>query len=90
MENGYVNQFHITRREREDTLTVCERLQAQGSPHVGKANVFVSWFLDTPTATLLDALANFLEPQWAVEHGVEPRPEQAVEEAAECCEVSSE
>eukprot|EP00964_Phaeocystis_antarctica_P093475 scaffold60326_cov46-Phaeocystis_antarctica.AAC.2 len=41
-ENGYVNQFHVTLREREDTLTVCERLQAQGSPHVGKANVFVS------------------------------------------------
>eukprot|EP00964_Phaeocystis_antarctica_P124982 scaffold88617_cov36-Phaeocystis_antarctica.AAC.1 len=60
-ENGYVNQFHITRSEKEDKLTVCERLRAQGSPHVGEANVFVSWFLDTPIATLLDALANFLE-----------------------------
>eukprot|EP00964_Phaeocystis_antarctica_P047938 scaffold27760_cov57-Phaeocystis_antarctica.AAC.2 len=40
VENGYVNQFHITRREKEDTLTVCERLKAQGSPHVGEANVF--------------------------------------------------
>eukprot|EP00964_Phaeocystis_antarctica_P045204 scaffold26009_cov42-Phaeocystis_antarctica.AAC.1 len=59
--NGYVNQFHITRREMEDKLTVCQRLQAQGSPHVGEATVFVSWFLDTPLATLLDALAHFLQ-----------------------------
>ena len=61
VENGYVNQFHITRSEEEDELTVCERLKAQGSPHVGEATVFVSWFLDTPIATLLDALANFLK-----------------------------
>ena len=40
--NGYVNQFHITRSEKEDGLTVCQRLQAQGSPHVGEATVFVS------------------------------------------------
>eukprot|EP00964_Phaeocystis_antarctica_P065492 scaffold39525_cov55-Phaeocystis_antarctica.AAC.6 len=61
VENGYVNQFHITRSEKEDKLTVCERLKARGSPHVGEATVFVSWFLDTPIATLLDALANFLK-----------------------------
>ena len=42
---------------------MCERLQKQGSPHVGEATVFVSWFLNTPIATLLDALANFLEQQ---------------------------
>ena len=28
---------------------------------MGKATVFVSWFLDTPLATLLDALANILK-----------------------------
>ena len=61
VENGYVNQFHITRSEEEDKLTVCERLQSRKSPHVGKATVCVSWFLDTPIATLLDALANFLK-----------------------------
>eukprot|EP00964_Phaeocystis_antarctica_P010606 scaffold5841_cov60-Phaeocystis_antarctica.AAC.2 len=61
VENGYVNQFHITLREKEDKMTVCQRLQSRKSPHVGEANVFVSWFLDTPIATLLDALANFLK-----------------------------
>ena len=61
VENGYVNQNFLIRWEKEDKLTVCERLQAQGSPHVGQATVFVSWFLDTPIATLLDALANFLK-----------------------------
>eukprot|EP00964_Phaeocystis_antarctica_P016402 scaffold9067_cov60-Phaeocystis_antarctica.AAC.5 len=44
-----------------DKLAVCERLQKEGSPHVGEATVFVSWFLNTPIATLLDALANFLK-----------------------------
>jgi hypothetical protein len=49
--------------EMQDGLAVCERLQKQGSPHVGQATVFVSWFLATPIATLLDALANFLKQQ---------------------------
>jgi len=40
---------------------VCERLRKQGSPHVGEATVFVSWFLATTIETLLDALANFLK-----------------------------
>ena len=69
-ENGYVNQFHITLEAKEgkegqpgDGLAVCERLQKRGSPHVGEATVFVSWFLDTPIATLLDALANFVKQQ---------------------------
>ena len=44
-----------------DKLAVCERLQKEGSPHVGEATVFVSWFLATPIDTLLDALANFLK-----------------------------
>ena len=60
-ENGYVNQFFLILWEREDGLAVCERLLARGSPHVGKATVFVSWYLNTPIATLLDALARFLE-----------------------------
>ena len=67
-ENGYVNQFHITLEAKEgkegqpgDGLAMCERLQKQGSPHVGEATHFVSWFLNTPIDTLLDALANFLE-----------------------------
>ena len=42
-------------------MAVCERLKKQGSPHVGEATVFVSWFLATRIETLLDALANFLK-----------------------------
>eukprot|EP00964_Phaeocystis_antarctica_P052955 scaffold31025_cov61-Phaeocystis_antarctica.AAC.2 len=61
VDNGYVNQDFLIRWEKEDKLTVCERLQSRKSPHVGEATVFVSWFLDTPIATLLDALANFLK-----------------------------
>ena len=70
-ENGYCNQYFITKWAKEakegqpegDGLAVCERLQKQGSPHVGEATVFVSWYLNTPITTLLDALANFLEQQ---------------------------
>ena len=60
-EDGYVNQYFVALWEKMHKLAVCERLQKEGSPHVGEATVFVSWFLDTPIATLLDALANFLE-----------------------------
>ena len=42
-------------------MAVCERLRQQGSPHVGEATHFVSWHLNTPIKSLLDALANFLE-----------------------------
>jgi tetratricopeptide (TPR) repeat protein len=67
--NGYANQFFTNLWAKEpkdgqpegDGLAVCERLQEQGSPHVGKATVFVSWFLATTIKTLLDALANYLE-----------------------------
>jgi hypothetical protein len=55
--NGYINQFFITLWEEEDKLTVCQRLQNEESPHVGPANVFVSWFLETRIETLLDALS---------------------------------
>jgi hypothetical protein len=69
--NGYASQFFIKLWAKEpkegqpegDGLAVCERLQNQGSPHVGKATVFVSWFLATSIKTLLDALANYLEQQ---------------------------
>jgi len=59
--NGYINQFFIACWEEEDNLTVCQRLQSQKSPHVGKANVFVSWFLETTIETLLDALDCFIK-----------------------------
>ena len=58
--NGYVNQLHIATESEADGLSVCERLQEQGSSHVGEATVFVSWFLATPLATLLDALGEYL------------------------------
>ena len=61
--NGHVNQYFVTRWEEEDGNSVCERLRTRDSPHVGKATVFVSWFLDTPIATLLDALSHFLKQQ---------------------------
>ena len=61
--NGYVNKYFITNWAKLDKLAVCERLQLRGSPHVGEATVFVSWFLNTTITTLLDALANFLEQQ---------------------------
>ena len=65
--NGYVNQFFVTNEAKADRLGVCERLKAAGSPHVGEATVFVSWFLGTSIATLLDALGQFLK-----QHGLDP------------------
>ena len=59
-DNGYVNQYFLTLWEKMDKLAVCERLKKQGSPHVGEATVFVSWFLKTPLKTLIDALREFL------------------------------
>eukprot|EP00964_Phaeocystis_antarctica_P083589 scaffold52583_cov58-Phaeocystis_antarctica.AAC.3 len=59
--NGYVQQLLMAAWEEKDNLAVCERLLQEKSPHVGEATVFVSWFLDTPIDTLLDALANFLK-----------------------------
>ena len=59
--NGYINHFFIECWEQEDRLTVCQRLQSQNSPHVGLANVFVSWFLETKIDTLLDALGCFIK-----------------------------
>ena len=68
--NGYVNQHFVTRREEEDQLTVCQRLQIRESPHVSEANVFVSWFLETPIATLLDALDCFIKQKGLREENV--------------------
>ena len=48
-------------QEQGDGLAICERLKQQGSPHVGKATVFVVVGPHTSVATLLDALANFLK-----------------------------
>ena len=59
--NGYVQQILMAAWEKVDKMAVCERLKKQGSPHVGEATVFVSWFLATTIETLLDALANFLK-----------------------------
>jgi hypothetical protein len=42
-------------------VRAAEDLKMRGSPHVGEATVFVSWFLNTRIETLLDALANFLK-----------------------------
>eukprot|EP00930_Biecheleria_cincta_P036377 TRINITY_DN2495_c0_g2_i1.p1 TRINITY_DN2495_c0_g2~~TRINITY_DN2495_c0_g2_i1.p1 ORF type:complete len:760 (+),score=183.32 TRINITY_DN2495_c0_g2_i1:36-2315(+) len=59
--NGYVNQFFCTQEEQIDKLSMCERLEKQGSPHVGKANVFVSWALSASLNDLAEALENFLK-----------------------------
>ena len=62
--NGYVNQWHIIAagkgEGKDDNLSHCERLAKHGSPEVGTADVFVSWFLGTPVETLLDALRRFI------------------------------
>ena len=68
--NGYIYQFFTKLREEKDKLTVCQRLQKEESPHVGKANVFVSWFLETPIDTLLDALDCFIKQKGLKEEDV--------------------
>ena len=75
--NGYASQYFMNLWAKEpkegqpegDGLAVCERLQKQGSPHVGEATHFVSWFLATTIETLLDALANYLEQKGLREEG---------------------
>ncbi len=57
--NGYVNQFAIKRSHPSES--VCERLLRQGSPKVGVATVFVSWWLGCEMETLLDAIGCYLE-----------------------------
>ena len=58
--NGYVNQFHAAQAGKQDGLSTCERLHQQGAAGVGVANVFVSWYLQTPLTTLFDALRQYL------------------------------
>ena len=58
--NGYVNQWHVARASEEDGLSTCERLQQQGHPGVGVATIFVSWYLETPLSTLVDAMREYL------------------------------
>ena len=57
--NGYVNQVSVKLQDANSSFT--ERLQQQGSPHVGPAEVFVSWYLGTPMHSLLDALQQYLQ-----------------------------
>ena len=58
--NGYVNQHFLMLEGKKDQLAHCERLRKKGSKHAGAAVVFVSWFLETPIATLLAALESYL------------------------------
>ena len=58
--NGYVNQFWAAQASEKDGLASCERLQRQGHPGVGVATIFVSWFLETPLAVLVDAMREYL------------------------------
>ena len=59
--NGYVNQWHIARQSKADGgKAYCETLYECGDPGVGVATVFVSWFLETPLKTLVDALRQYL------------------------------
>ena len=43
--NGVVNQYFFTRCEKEDRLTMCQRLQMQGSPHVARLTCLCLGFL---------------------------------------------
>ena len=62
--NGYVNQWLLGRWSEEhggpDLRAYCEVLQERGDPGVGAATVFVSWYLETPLTTLVDALRQYL------------------------------
>uniref|UniRef100_A0A7S3X3M3 Uncharacterized protein n=1 Tax=Emiliania huxleyi TaxID=2903 RepID=A0A7S3X3M3_EMIHU len=59
--NGYVNQWLVARfSEANGGKAYCETLYERGDPGVGVATVFVSWFLETPLATLVDALRQYL------------------------------
>ena len=47
-------------READGGKAYCEALYERSDPGVGVATVFVSWFLETPLATLVDALRQYL------------------------------
>ena len=65
--NSFVNEYFITLEAHGDRpgvpLTACERLQKQGSPHVGEAHFFLILYHDTPFDTVFDVLSHFLEQQ---------------------------
>ena len=58
--DGYVNAMLCKKDAEEDTLSTCERLEKEGSPHVGLATVFVSWHFGTAISALIDALRRHL------------------------------
>ena len=59
--NGYVNQWLVSKfSEANGGKAICESLYERGDPGVGVATVFVSWFLETPLKTLVDALRQYL------------------------------
>ena len=59
--NGYAARDVVRKLASADGLSVCERLQAAGSQHVGVATAVVTWHLGSPLSTLLEGLANLLE-----------------------------
>jgi hypothetical protein len=56
--NGYVNQYILATQHTNGAF--CELLERQGSPYVGRANVFVSWYLNMRLETLINALETHL------------------------------
>ena len=58
--NGYVNRVFIAHEAAGDKLSVCERLQRQGSKAVGRAHLFVCWWFGAQIAVLVDALERYL------------------------------
>ena len=67
---GYadVERIKADCKQRGDGRSVCERLRDEGSPHVGRANVFVSWWLGAALQDLASALRRYLE-----QHGLDAR-----------------
>ena len=57
--NGYVNQELI--RQKHLGMSICEQRRQSDAAGVGRATVFVSWFLGQALDEVLDALDVFLE-----------------------------
>jgi len=57
--NGYVNQVLL--REKDLGMSVCERRLRDGKAGVGRANIFVSWWLGQELSDVLDCVDVFLE-----------------------------
>ena len=58
--DGYVIRQFIELECEGDGLSVCERLQRQGSQAVGRATTFVSLWSGTPLAVMCDTLEGYL------------------------------